>query len=80
MSAIPLTATLQDRDLTTHERPLGALTPVLVTAQLHWVTDEEHHIVTDEAHHIVFNYGYMAQPLELVTVLTDRHLTVERQQ
>ena len=77
MTNIPLTAVLQDRDLTVARHDV-ADTSVSLTAIVNWVDDGANQMVTDTGDNLIFNYGYTAYPIELTAVLKDRDLTVER--
>ena len=77
MTNIPLTAILQDRNLTVARNDVAS-TSVTLAMTAYWVDDGANQMVTDTGDNLIFNFSTTAYPIELTAVLKDRDLTVER--
>ena len=77
MTNIPLTAILQDRDLTV-VRPDRSETSITLSETVNWVDDTASQMITSDGDYLIFNNQFTGNPIELQAVIQDRDLTVER--
>lgn len=77
MTNVPITAVLQDRNLTVARNDVAS-TSVTLAMTAYWVDDGANQMVTDTGDNLIFNFSTTAYPIELTAVLKDRDLTVER--
>ena len=77
MTNIPLTAILQDRDLTV-VRPDRSGTSVTLSETVNWVDNTASQMITSDGDYLIFNNQFTGNPIELQAVIQDRDLTVER--
>ncbi len=77
MTNIPLTAILQDRDLTV-VRPDRSGTSITLYETVNWVDNTASQMITSDGDYLIFNNQFTGNPIELQAVIQDRDLTVER--
>ena len=77
MTNVPITAVLQDRNLTVARNDVAS-TSVALAMTAYWVDNGANQMVTDTGDNLIFNFSTTAYPIELTAVLKDRDLTAER--